>query len=689
MTSGRLFGLLILFLLTPLKSEGQTSLLGRESCGFDEWVSEHPISLTTEALISQTARKKANFNKGLLFFDSIIIPIVIHVIHDGGAENITDSQIFSQIEVLNEDFRKKPGTPGDGMGVDTKIQFCIARKNPQGRCTNGIIRIRSSLTNHSQSQRGLLKKLSFWDPTRYLNIYIVKTINGGVLGYSSFPDGPSDADGVVIKHSAFGRTGTVKAPNHLGRTLTHEISHWFGLYHIFQDGCGEDLCTDGDKVCDTPPAAKPNSGCPQGINSCNNDIPDVPDQIENYTDYTSDVCKNMFTEGQRDRMLATLSIFRTTIWSEANVLATGCSATDTFKYCPIIADFTVLTPEVCSGTSVKFFNRSQNGSNKWQWHFLGGVPSESTAENPIVTYTIAGTYDVSLVVSNENSSDSIILTNYISVSELSPGDPEPYSEGFEQMAFPPSGMTIDNPDGGITWQRTTVAAKEGKASAVINNLVNTNYGQSDALILPALDLTGFQKPLLLSFKWAYARSDPSFSDELIVQLSTDCGNSFTDIFSKSGSALASAPLQDSPFIPLSNQWKSIALNLDSFSTNKRVIIQFVNVTDGGNNLYLDSIAVGNFVFETESEDEILLDKLDIFPSPSFVDHIVVRRSVSVLQPPKRVNIIGMSKADVRSVDFYQSNDDIIINTSGIPSGIYFLEIIYPFNALRKKILIQH
>lgn len=618
-----------------------------------------------------------------LSVDSITIPIVIHVIHNGGPENISDSQIFSQIEVLNEDFRKKPGTRGYGKGVDTKIQFCLAKRDPQGRATTGIVRIRSSLTNHQQSQRGLLSKLSFWDPARYLNIYMVKSIGGSALGYSSFPGGPRDADGVVIEHTAFGRIGTVKPPNNLGRTLTHEISHWFGLYHTFNGGCGSDTCTDGDNVCDTPPVASPNYGCPKEINSCHNDLPDLPDQVENYADYTVDSCKSMFTRGQQERMVSTLAALREFIWSDANLAAAGCSLPDTQTWRPVIADFVSLEDTICTGTNIQFFSRAQNNASKWKWLFPGGMPSESSDENPVVAYPAIGSYDVGLTVSNDSSSDTLYLYDYITVIEPTPGRNLQLVEGFEQPAFPPNGITIDNPDSGITWHRTTLAAKEGSASVVINNLINTNYGQSDALILPPFDLSAFGKPIVLSFKWAYARSNPTYSDELILELSTDCGTTFTNLFKRSGSTLATGPTQDSPFVPLASQWKSISLNLDSFASATHAIIRFVNVTDGGNNLYIDSIALGNAVLQTVADEADNGSGLMTVFSTGNDLHI---RSPFPLNPA-RIDLINVSGIRSPLRAFYQNSDSIIVTIAGQPPGVYFLELIYSSTTLRKKIII--
>ena len=138
----------------------------------------------------------------------IYIPVVVHVIHlpgtpEGTAENIAMSKIQSQIRVLNEDFRKIPGTPGDGNGVDTKIEFFLAQKDPNGNCTDGVVRVASNLTNHNPNQAAALKALSWWDNTKYLNMWVVRDM-GSVLGYATFPGGTPALDGVVIVYTSFG-----------------------------------------------------------------------------------------------------------------------------------------------------------------------------------------------------------------------------------------------------------------------------------------------------------------------------------------------------------------------------------------------------------------------------------------------------------------------------------------------------
>ncbi len=609
-----------------------------------------------------------------------IIPVVVHVIHNGGLENISYSQIESQIRILNEDYGKLPGTPGDGNGVDTKVRFCLAKKNPQGRCTDGIVRLRTTLTNHKPVERTMLKQLSFWDNTRYLNIYVVKSIAGNVGGYSSFPYSPPDEDGIVVSSYLFGDEGTAAASG--GRTTSHELGHWFGLYHTFNGGCGQDTCTDGDYVCDTPPVANPNNTCNLAANSCTNDNPDLPDQVRNYLDYTPDNCKNMFTPGQKARITATLDTVRTFIWSSENLVLTGCdSAYQPPAECPIVADFVTLTPTICTGNSAYFIDRSLNRPTSWQWFFPGGNPTSSTAQNPTITYANVGTFDVTLIATNAIGSDTFTLNGYVDVTEPGIGNTLPFLQNFDDGVYPPTNITINNPDEGITWELDSLAAKSAPYSIRINNLINTNYGTLDELELPFLDLTTAHpdSTLHMTFWWAYARSDANFSDELIVQLSKDCGFTYGQIFSKSGNALVTGPTQTTPFIPDSTQWKMAFINLNAYRNERYVKIRVVNVTDGGNNLYLDDLNIGDGSSATTGT--MTPDAPAFFPdlrlSPDrTAGHLLLWANVSsqFLFDAVLFDVTGRSMQLWQNHILEPGNPSAILPMSNLPCGLYFLNL---------------
>jgi|TARA_R110000782_G_scaffold270482_1_gene371729 PKD repeat protein len=646
-----------------------------QPCLFDETSNNKKSLLETEQKIQAAIQKKftESFNKASSH-GIYIIPVVVHIIHDGGTENISEAQVQSQIQILNEDFGKLPGTNGDGNGVDTEVRFCLAKKDPNGNCTNGIVRIKSSFTNHQTYQRGLLKELSFWDNTRYLNIYVVKSINGNVAGYSSFPGGPPDEDGVVVRHVYFGNTGT--ASSSLGRTTTHELGHWFGLYHTFNNGCGIDTCTDGDYVCDTPPQASPSFNC-NTLNTCSNDIPDLNDLKENYMNYTPDACKDMFTAGQKQRIQATLDTIRTQIWTTSNLIATGCDSNYIAPTnCQAIADFVTLTPNICVGNNVYFMDRSLNNPFNWQWSFPGGTPSVSTSQNPTVTYSSTGTYAVKLVVTDSTGSDSLEVVGYITVSQPGIGNSLSYSEDFDLGIYPPSSLTIVNYDGGVTWELDSFASVSGNYSIKINNLINTNYGSSDELVLPYFDLTSSDPDsnVYMSFKWAYAKSDPTFSDELLVLLSTDCGVNFTQVFYRTQTALVTGPTQTTPFIPDSTQWKNAYISLNNYRTSTYVQLKIVNVTDGGNNLYIDNIYVGDNITGITNVQETEFEAgFSVYPNPS-------SGQITIKFPEKqdgnvRITITDISgrvlKNELTSVDNTYQKTYSLTNFS---NGIYFISV---------------
>ena len=266
--------------------------------------------------------------------DAILtIPLVVHIIHKGEAygvgTNITNEQVYSAVNSLNEDYRKMAGTNGFGDGVDIGVEFCLAQRNPDGQSHNGINRVNGcSVSNYCDNgitagtgpgaTELTIKNLSRWPNQQYYNIWVVSEIEGnnggsGVQGYAYFPT-TSAVDGTVLLFNAFGTVGNLKSYTNLNRTLTHELGHAFALFHTFQGGscAAETNCTlQGDRVCDTPPTIL-NSNCASP--ACGG-----TQQIANYLDYTSQLCKNMFSEDQKTRMRNTI------INSRANLLlSNGC-----------------------------------------------------------------------------------------------------------------------------------------------------------------------------------------------------------------------------------------------------------------------------------------------------------------------------------------------------------------------------
>lgn len=239
--------------------------------------------------------------------DVLDIPVVVHVIQNtSGTGSLTDARVQSQIVVLNEDFRALPGTPGAG-GYDTKVQFHLATVDPSGNPTNGI-------THHTNNtwyaDSGSYWNTIAWPTDRYLNIYTNNAGGGGTLGYvPDLPQGGSAlntlADRVVILYSTFGRPGTL-VPYNTGRTTTHEVGHFLGLFHTFQGGCAGGSCYGGgDRICDTNNESQPVFGCPGSSTTCGS-----ADPFHNYMDYTDDTCMTNFTLEQARRIRCTLRNYR-------------------------------------------------------------------------------------------------------------------------------------------------------------------------------------------------------------------------------------------------------------------------------------------------------------------------------------------------------------------------------------------
>jgi hypothetical protein len=363
---------------------------------------------------------KSSLNKGILTSTptTITIPIVVYVVHNNGVENITDTQILSQINKLNTYF------------ANYGFRFCLATMNngatlPGGAANPGIIRIaNASLADiDADTEHPSLTATSTLPSNRYLRIWVVKSINNGAAdGYSILPDVVTPAlDGVVMDYKAFGDLSTCGCTtlspfSQTGKVLVHEVGHYLGLYHTFEGGCtGMNLnCeNNGDKVCDTPPVSSANSGC-SNINSCA-ESSNLPDDINNYMDYTNENCQNHFTEGQLTRMRAMITLYRSLLVSSANQTFTGVTCNG-----GLLASFTSNNNTPCVGSSVTFTASAVAGVTSYDWNFGDGNVGSgisvshtyTSALNPaIVTLTITNGTNSASAIQSYNIEACVPLNN--------------------------------------------------------------------------------------------------------------------------------------------------------------------------------------------------------------------------------------------------------------------------------------
>jgi len=313
-----MFRLILSIILTSLLAVSSYTLTAQtvDRCGTHEFNARQSAENPTVRRNRQAIEAATREYKKLRSTTSVItIPVVVHVVYSNPLQNIPDEQIVSQIRILNEDFRRmnadRINTPGlfEPVAADIELEFCLAGVDPQGNPTTGITRTPTTVTDFSFSDFAVHSSAEGgkdpWNPEQYLNIWVCQ-LEGGLNGYAQLPGGPAETDGAVVDYRYFGDIGTATAPRDLGRVATHEVGHYFNLQHTWGDGD----CSVDDMVNDTPPAGAPNftsTPCTfPGPNSCDTGAGDLPDMFMNYMDYSDDICMNMFTAGQKDRMRALL-----------------------------------------------------------------------------------------------------------------------------------------------------------------------------------------------------------------------------------------------------------------------------------------------------------------------------------------------------------------------------------------------
>ncbi|WP_338219007.1 M43 family zinc metalloprotease [Algoriphagus sp. oki45] len=548
------------------------------------------------------------------------IPVVVHVIHTGTdigvGTNISDQQIFEQIRILNEDFRRLNAdanrTPAEFLPVaaDSKIEFVLAKQDPNGLPTSGIVRLQGPQTTYNPNDATLIGQLSQWNPEEYMNIWVVPLVSP-FIGYASFPISdlpglnfpPTSAltDGVTIDYRFFGIGGSAISFSR-GRTATHEVGHYLGLRHIWGDGgCGVD-----DFVSDTPEQDNSNNICndnPSRISCGSNDM------IQNYMDYTPDACMNLFTLGQVERFNVVLanSPRRVSLVNNRATIDPVLPALD-------LAILRVIEPNVaiCDlnvEPRLEIANAGQNTITSARIEVKrNGILLESrvfslnlqtsgiaTVSFNSVTIPATGSNLFEFEIKQVNGQqDGKAENNFASTNPVIQGEIDlPYVYNISSF---PGDWIVTNPDDSFTWTKTNVNLSGANEEVLfVRNYEYDATGQLDYFTSPTIDLRKYPNAQVV-FEVAHAPyNQAGFQDELIVAISSDCGDNYDLVnsnYRKSGVRLQTSTPTLDEFTPTSpNSFRTEIVNLSKYRDLEKVRVGIINRNSFGNNVYIRNIRI--------------------------------------------------------------------------------------------------
>lgn len=647
------------------------------------------------------------------------IPVVFHILHQYGSENISDADVYAVMNRLNEDYSatnpdiSQVISNFDTIIGDSKIEFKLAAKDPLGNCTNGIEHIYS----HETFQGDSYSKLGQWNRAKYMNIWVVNVPNSGgpvsgtLLGYATFPTGTDGSaywtDGIVL------RDYTVSGSD---RTLTHEAGHYLSLPHTFGNTeAGGAVCGD-DGIADTPPTNGAFSTCPLTKDFCETG---TVENVQNYMDYSS--CSVMFTEGQVEVMQNTLLGIagqRNRLSNDTTLMETGIkdlvlpqnpSNQLSVPLCAPVADFSANRKTTCINQPIQFSDASWNAAiDDWAWTFEGGTPATSTSMNPSVTFATPGYKTVTLTVSNAAGSGTETRSGYVYISPEWPDITGPGALTLEDGKA--NWFIVNNPEENHgRFQLVSNGGYNNSRAFKLNNFKNVQFadyatdnyfynnrlgGSMDELITPSFDLR-HTTSVTVSFKYAYASNATQadqIEEQLIVYSSRNCGDTWQTRKTINGTDLVTAGYAGfADYTPSSsNDYVTASFTYTTSATldgHTRFKFEFT-ASDLASNLYIDDIFVDGTLSITS--EEIAGLELSVYPNPTVNGEAI---NVSYFANDKAVTFtLRDTQGKVISTEtLTNTNSEVnhtLKNTENLPAACYFLEVSSGDYTSTKKVVVM-
>lgn len=644
----------------------------------------------------QVVKSSNSTEKGIIYK----IPVVFHILHNNGPENISREQVLDAVSLLNRDFRLLNADANNvqadfqGMPADVEIEFVLATKAPDGTCFSGITRTQNSLTSDGEDGGDQVDAIiagndvyqGTWAGTKYMNIFVCAEI-GGAAGYTTNPWSTNMKNGIWVLSSYVGSIGTSSISR--SRTLTHEVGHWLDLSHTWgpnNNPGNASSCEDDDYVEDTPVCIGVTS-CQLSANTCDDPssgmsswTTDVKDNVENYMDYS--YCSKMFTPGQKDRMRAALLSTvggRSSLWTTGNLNFTGANGA-VATLCK--ADFTMDKTVICTGDSIQFSDATFNAANGWSWTINGGNPSVSTDQNPLAHFNTPGVYTVSLSATDGSSTDVETKSQVITV--LPAGTGLPFYEGFENYTSLASSNKwfIYDANNNRPFEVVSNVGYSGQKCVKLNNYSET-VDTYDELISSTIDLSSLASTDIatLSFRYSYKKKSSTNSESLKIIATNNCGENWVTRKTISGTTLSSL-VSSSQWTPTTTaDWTTVHVTTISslyFTPDFRFKFRFDG--SGGNNIYIDDINLysgapsDNLITSGISENTSLIHELEVYPNPADEElnvHFTIPSDQDVLI---QIQDVSGKVTQNQLVKAKVGSNLVMMNTEKLSSGLYFMNI---------------